>query len=116
MVQRTVIHLTTSRYYSPGRRAILAKGIVPDIAVQDPSSSGLDSVIFRLLEADLDKHLLNHKLTDDKPGNAGKNLLPPSDNNEDGARTKPAEFGSQDDYQLNQALNLLKGIEILRGK
>jgi carboxyl-terminal processing protease len=112
----TGIKLTTARYYTPGGRSIQAKGIVPDIVVEDPASAGRDSSIFRLREADLAKHLLNDKPADDKPENAGKNIPPPAENNEDGAVAKPTEFGSQDDYQLNQALNLLKGIEILQGK
>jgi carboxyl-terminal processing protease len=112
----TGIKLTTARYYTPGGRSIQAKGIVPDIVVEDPASAGRDSSIFRLREADLAKHLLNDKPADNKPQKAGKDIPPPAENNEDGAAAKPAEFGSQDDYQLNQALNLLKGIEILQGK
>jgi carboxyl-terminal processing protease len=112
----TGIKLTTARYYTPGGRSIQAKGIVPDIVVEDPASAGRDSGIFRLREADLDKHLLNDKPSTDKSNTSGKSTLPPPDTNEDGANAKPAEFGSKDDYQLNQALNLLKGIQILQGK
>lgn len=112
----TGIKLTTARYYTPGGRSIQAKGIVPDIVVEDPASAGRDSGIFRLREADLDKHLINEKSSDDKPGNASKNALSPPDTKEDAAKIAPAVFGSKDDYQLNQALNLLKGIQILQGK
>jgi carboxyl-terminal processing protease len=112
----TGIKLTTARYYTPGGRSIQAKGIVPDIVVEDPASAGRDSGLFRLREADLDKHLLNDKPSNDKQGVTVKDTLSPPDTNEDAARAKPTEFGSPDDYQLNQALNLLKGIEILRGK
>ena len=112
----TGIKLTTARYYTPGGRSIQAKGIVPDIVVEDPASAGRDSGIFRLREADLDKHLINEKSLDDKPSNAGKNTLSPPDTKEDAAKIAPAAFGSKDDYQLNQALNLLKGIQILQGK
>jgi carboxyl-terminal processing protease len=112
----TGIKLTTARYYTPGGRSIQAKGIVPDIVVEDPASAGRDSGIFRLREADLDKHLINDKPSDDKPRNAGKSTLSPPDTKEDGAQVAPAEFGSKNDYQLNQALNLLKGIQILQGK
>jgi carboxyl-terminal processing protease len=111
----TGIKLTTARYYTPGGRSIQAKGIVPDIVVEDPASAGRDNGIFRLREADLDKHLLNDKPSSDKPGAADKNTFSPPDTREDGASVKPTEFGSQDDYQLNQALNLLKGIQILQG-
>ena len=112
----TGIKLTTARYYTPGGRSIQAKGIVPDIVVEDPASAGRDSGIFRLREADLDKHLINDKPSDDKPRNAGKSTLSPPDTKEDGAQVAPAAFGSKDDYQLNQALNLLKGIQIMQGR
>lgn len=112
----TAIKLTTARYYTPGGRSIQAKGIVPDILVEDPATSH-DSGLLRLREADLDKHLIN-----DKPGNETttkqvKDTLPTtSDNQGDTAKFKPTEFGSKGDYQLNQAMNLLKGMQILQGK
>lgn len=112
----TAIKLTTARYYTPGGRSIQAKGIVPDILVEDPATSH-DSSLLRLREADLDKHLIN-----DKPGNETttkqvKDTLPTtSDNQGDTAKFKPTEFGSKSDYQLNQAMNLLKGMQILQGK
>jgi carboxyl-terminal processing protease len=112
----TGIKLTTARYYTPGGRSIQAKGIVPDILVEDPASAGRDSGIFRLREADLDKHLINDKPSDEKPGNASKSAVSPADTKEDSAKVTPAEFGSKNDYQLNQALNLLKGMQILQGK
>ena len=112
----TGIKLTTARYYTPGGRSIQAKGIVPDILVEDPASAGRDGGIFRLREADLNKHLINEKQPDDKQGDSGKNTLSPPDTNEDEGKFAPAEFGSKDDYQLSQALNLLKGIQILQGR
>ena len=112
----TGIKLTTARYYTPGGRSIQAKGIVPDIVVDDPASAGRDGGVFRLREADLDKHLINDRPSNDKPGNASKNTPSPPETKEDAAKIAPAAFGSKDDYQLNQALNLLKGIQILQGK
>jgi len=35
----TAIKLTTARYYTPGGRSIQAKGIVPDILVEDPATA-----------------------------------------------------------------------------
>ena len=115
----TGIKLTTARYYTPGGRSIQAKGIVPDIVVEDPASAGRDSGIFRLHEADLDRHLINDKLPDEKPSAPSKKLPAPDskpDNKEDTTKFVPTEFGSKNDYQLNQALNLLKGMRILQGK
>jgi carboxyl-terminal processing protease len=111
----TAIKLTTARYYTPGGRSIQAKGIVPDILVEDPSTSGLDSS-FHLREADLDKHLTNDKPSDEKPDNGGKNMPSSPNTKGDGTKFVPAEFGAKNDYQLNQALNLLKGMQILHGR
>jgi carboxyl-terminal processing protease len=112
----TGIKLTTARYYTPGGRSIQAKGIEPDILVEDPASVGRDSGIFRLREADLNKHLINDRPSHKKADNTGDNTLSLPDTNEDTSKLAPAEFGSKDDYQLNQALNLLKGMQILQGK
>ena len=111
----TAIKLTTARYYTPSGRSIQAKGIVPDIIVEDPATGSQDS-IFRLREADLEHHLSNDrqpedKVTAPKPAAPAKAAPKPGE----GETVKPAEFGAKDDYQLNQALNLLKGMYILHG-
>jgi len=109
----TAIKLTTARYYTPGGRSIQAKGIEPDILVEDPSAS---DGAFHLREADLEKHLTNDKPSDSKPSTAGKNTVSaPSNKGTETAKPAAAEFGSKNDYQLNQALNLLKGMQILHG-
>ena len=108
----TAVKLTTARYYTPGGRSIQAKGIVPDIIVEDPSTTAFDNA-YRLRESDLDKHLVNDKQPEDKADRKKPNA--PADTKDE---KKPdfAEFGSKGDYQLNQALNLLKGMQILHGK
>ncbi|MBE0613313.1 MAG: S41 family peptidase [Burkholderiales bacterium] len=106
----TAIKLTTARYYTPSGRSIQAKGITPDIVVEEP---GVDTRVF-LREADLNKHLSNDKDTaasSDKPA-AEPNGKPKSENGE--APSKPVEFGSDKDYQLTQALNMLKGLQIIQ--
>jgi len=45
---------TTARYYTPNGRSIQAKGIVPDIALDDGSRS---KIVLKMREADLNKHL-----------------------------------------------------------
>lgn len=114
----TAIKLTTARYYTPGGRSIQAKGIVPDILVEDPATAGHDSSLIRLREADLDKHLTNGQLGgDEKTDSTSKNsLATPETKNNDNAKFTPTEFGAKNDYQLNQAVNLLKGMRILQGK
>ena len=54
----TAVKLTTARYYTPNGRSIQAKGIVPDVMVDEyADGDGLNS--FRLHESDLQKHLTN---------------------------------------------------------
>lgn len=112
----TAIKLTTARYYTPGGRSIQAKGIVPDIVVEDPATAGFDNA-FRLREADLDKHLTNNQ-GEEKGDAATKPVTPKnSPKSKDGDnKIEVAEFGAKNDYQLNQALNVLKSARIFHGK
>jgi carboxyl-terminal processing protease len=109
----TAIKLTTARYYTPNGRSIQAKGIAPDIIVEDPSAS---DDTFHLREADLGKHLTNDQASEAKPDTADKSTRTPPSTKGDPAKTAPSEFGSKKDFQLNQALNVLKGIQILQVK
>jgi carboxyl-terminal processing protease len=111
----TAIKLTTARYYTPSGRSIQAKGIVPDIVVEDPATASFDNA-FRLREADLDKHLSNSQVDEksETPAKPTKGLTKTRES--DTNKSEIAEFGAKNDYQLNQALNLLKGMNILRGK
>ena len=106
----TAIKLTTARYYTPSGRSIQAKGITPDIVVEEP---GGESRAF-LREADLDKHLANDKdkaAAKAKPA-AQPNGKPKGENGDE--PRKPIEFGSDKDFQLSQAINMLKGVHIIQ--
>lgn len=114
----TAIKLTTARYYTPSGRSIQAKGIVPDILVEDPSVSALDNSL-RLREADLDRHLSNDRQSEDRSSETSKPAAPktpPKGKDGENSKSEITEFGAKNDYQLNQALNLLKGMNILHGK
>lgn len=119
----TAIKLTTARYFTPSGRSIQAKGIVPDIVVEE-SANGTSSS--RLREADLENHLENNK-------DAGKEAAPaakpqsksptskpkstaPAKDEEEAGEPPLRELASKKDYQLNQALNLLKGLQIMQSK
>ena len=108
----TAIKLTTARYFTPNGRSIQATGIVPDIISEDPANATQDNS-FRLREADLERHLINGTKKDEPV--AAPKAVPKS---KDGETIKPeiTEFGAKNDFQLNQALNLLKGMHILQGK
>jgi carboxyl-terminal processing protease len=64
------VKLTTARYYTPGGRSIQAKGISPDVVVEDAADQ---KVLLR--EADLQHHL---SIEDDKstPGAPAKGTKP----------------------------------------
>jgi carboxyl-terminal processing protease len=114
----TAVKLTTARYYTPNGRSIQAKGIVPDMIVNETADGdGFNSL--RLREADLDHHLLNDK---DKAAKA-ESARGKFDELEEEQRMaalekmrKPLEYGSKDDFQLAQALNYLKGMPVALAK
>lgn len=115
----TAIKLTTARYYTPGGRSIQAKGIIPDIAVEDPATSAQDKA-FHLREADLEHHLSNDRQPEEKADNAKPATpakeAPAKPKEDETSKPEPVAFGDKNDYQLNQALNLLKGLNILGKK
>jgi carboxyl-terminal processing protease len=100
----TAIKLTTARYFTPGGRSIQAKGITPDIVVEDPSD-----VQARVREADLTRHLDNPTSPEEKKEPPAQSRAKPAAPAAPAADTKPVEMGSKDDFQLAQAIAYLKG-------
>jgi len=92
------IKLTTALYYTPNGRSIQAEGIVPDIWVDRSTVTPEKQNQFSIKEKDLPGHLLNGEHS----------------------KTLPAEVYEMElatsDYQLHEALVLLKGINILAAK
>jgi carboxyl-terminal processing protease len=96
LTRKTALKITTARYFTPNGRSIQAKGITPDIIVKEMKFEKKDEVEF-LKESDLTGHL-------DKNSKKEKN------------RTSFKNSKYADDYQLSEALNLLKGLNILSVK
>jgi carboxyl-terminal processing protease len=95
----TAIKLTTSRYFTPNGRSIQATGISPDIVVADTAEGDL----FKLpREADLQRHLSNRQ-TPEEQAKAKEDEAPLADTN------KVFQFGTPEDFQLQQAVNYLEG-------
>jgi len=98
----TALKLTTARYYTPSGRSIQADGITPDIVLKrlkvtsDDSNAGL-----RIKEADLSGHLENEKKND-------KNAK-----NDKSKKDKDEVPLAESDYQLYEALNILKGLRFI---
>lgn len=93
------LKLTTARYFTPDGRSIQAQGIEPDIHTGSFKLTSLDEEgIGPLTEANLSQHLLNP--------DAPTGEQPKGDDAEQQLATS--------DYELYVALNLLKGLNILR--
>ncbi len=107
------LKLTTARYYTPSGRSIQAKGIEPDIVVDDGRDTGS-----RIREANLERHLETNKISAakeaDKPADATPAANPAVPGKPEVKPTLPRfEFGADDDFQLRQAMNHLKGIPVI---
>jgi carboxyl-terminal processing protease len=115
----TAIKLTTARYYTPNGRSIQAKGITPDLIVEDPFNPSDQAL--RMREADLGRHLLNDR-EGETPGATPKPeaSAAPTEGAAPQAKPRPkpkplapGEIVSNDDFQVLQALNHLKGEKVL---
>jgi carboxyl-terminal processing protease len=116
----TAIKLTTARYYTPKGRSIQAKGITPDIPLDDAATG---NTALKLREADLTKHLeqaVAENAAAEKPTDKAEaaaqaakkyGFAPaarPKDVDEKTLRPQPGEIVSPNDYELNQAIAFLK--------
>ncbi len=99
----SAVKLTTARYFTPDGRSIQAKGIVPDIELNTLSVAAKDSNRKESFsEKDLQGRLSNPDGEDDTDSDA--------DNKAD---KKESATLAETDFQLFEALNLLKGLYIL---
>ncbi|MEP6825732.1 MAG: S41 family peptidase, partial [Ramlibacter sp.] len=116
----TGLKLTTARYYTPSGKSIQAKGIVPDVMI-DESEEGNIFAALRTREADLEKHLGSGQGAEVKDPAREKAREEARKKAEEEARKPVAdrkipEFGTDKDFQLVQALNQLKGRPVLVSK
>ena len=95
------LKITTALYFTPNGRSIQAQGIVPDVEVsQAKVTREKDAETFK--EADLQGHLGNGNGGADRP--SGKTPI-------GSKKARPQD----EDFQLSQALSLLKGLSVTRG-
>jgi carboxyl-terminal processing protease len=117
----TALKITTARYYTPSGRSIQAKGIVPDVMLDETPEGNLFSSL-RVREADLDKHLQSGQGAEqkdearEKAREAAREKLEAESAKKTTAPKPLPEFGSEDDFQLAQAINRLKGKPVLVSK
>ncbi len=115
----TALKITTARYYTPSGRSIQAKGIVPDIWL-DETPEGNVFAALRMREADLEKHLQG---SDEKKDEAREKAREEARAKleEQLAKSKETpkplpEFGSHEDFPLVQAMNQLRGLPVVVSK
>lgn len=92
------IKLTTARYYTPSGHSIQASGIVPDVIIEQRQFKEDGDRFARIKENDLPRRLAN----DNQPRNV---------KNSDQTNQRLRQ-----DYQLNEAFNLLKGLVLFKDK
>ncbi len=114
------LKLTTARYYTPSGRSIQAEGITPDIALENVKvSAGENPLLEPVKEADLTGHLQNgNRKTGDESGTKPADSTTPAPADAKDTKKKDAKKTTDKlastDYQLSEALNLLKGLNIMR--
>jgi len=108
----TALKITTARYYTPSGRSIQAKGIVPDVLL-DETAEGNVFAALRMREADLEKHLNNGAEEKDAAREKAREEARQKLEADFAKKNEPPkplpEFGSAEDFPLQQALNQLKG-------
>ena len=108
--EKTVgVKLTTARYYTPSGRSIQARGIEPDLYVDDTPKGNYPT--FQVREADLAHHLANQQKGEQKADE-----LPYDDNDATKSLDWTYTFGDDKDWQLRQAVKSLKGETVERSK
>lgn len=110
------IRLTTARYYTPSNRSIQAKGIDPDIVVEEEVPDDIKAKIGNEKprgEASLPKHLANPndaaKAKDAKDGKDGKDGDKTSEKEESSGSASYVAKEPEKDTQLQYALSFLRG-------
>lgn len=106
--QTTGIKITTARYYTPSGRTIQAKGITPDIAVDDTPEGNYPS--FTVRESDLANHI-----EDNAKGAKSKKSEQDDEWNDEEAKmpTLKYVFGDEKDFPLQQAQAKLLGKKVI---
>jgi carboxyl-terminal processing protease len=101
----SALRLTTARYYTPKGRSIQATGIVPDIVLDTTSlqeAKAEEKQRLNLREENLPGHLQNQKNQGEKESEKEKQP------------TTKKEEGTENDPQLQRALELLKGWDVFK--
>lgn len=124
--------LTTAYYFTPSGNSIQNEGIVPDVVVEQLRLNDREAIRARRSEASLRGSLANPNASKDDDGkdseegeeeatdndaseeNADADTEETDEDSEEEEEETPQLTTAQDDYQLNFALNLIRGMAIAR--
>jgi len=126
------IRLTTARYYTPSGNSIQAKGITPDIMVEQAKIETVkqrerhEADLRGRLENDRDKEANKPSKEADEseniqPDAANDNKITPKKDdkkspNAKDSKLKPGEIDSEKDFQLSRALDLIRGLGLYNNR
>lgn len=117
---QTALKLTTARYYTPSGRSIQAEGIEPDITLEVMKFNRVEDDGERVSEADLARHLENDDEISDavdavkKAQEAAEAEM--SEEDKKAQREAKKKQRLLEDYAVHEALNLLKGLNIIQAQ
>ena len=113
----SAIKITTARYYTPSGRSIQAEGIEPDITFQNVKVGKAESDPFESVREK--ENDLKGRLDNPNEKRVGEAVKSDEEKAKDKAAAEKVAADEQNlaetDYQLYEALNLLKGLTIARG-
>ena len=97
------VKITTARYFTPNGRSIQGAGITPDIILEKYTVTSADEdTMASIKEQDLSNHISNPTMSDEEIRQNEKNS----------EKNKDVKVLATEDYQLHEALLLLKGLTI----
>jgi carboxyl-terminal processing protease len=124
----SALRLTTARYYTPNGRSIQAKGIEPDIVVQNARDARTGH-LKAIREKDIRRHLKGEEEEEAEkipgagappPAEEGKKKMEEQGEERGGKESAPPVLkgkpGEEKDIQLERAVELLKGWEIFKSR
>ena len=106
MENGSALKLTTARYFTPLGTSIQAEGITPDVIIDQIRVAAVeDAESERVKESDLARHLIGDAAEEEQTNTAADTAR---------AVAEARRTLAREDYMLYEALNLLRGLALLR--
>ncbi len=119
------MRLTTARYYTPSGHSIQAKGITPDIVVEQAKIEPIKKSAIQRLEASLPRRLrgedeINGAKNKDKDKDDGDEKIHAKEGSKHAKpdditdHTMDGDISASEDFQLSRALDLLRSLSVYK--